>query len=72
MDKKKIKILSGVAVGAILGFSYYFFIGCKSGTCAITSSPYISTAYGALIGLVFMWPAKDKAEKRNTEDHEEN
>lgn len=53
-------MLSGLVVGAILGYLYYYYIGCASGACAITSNPYISTAYGALIGLVFMWPAKEK------------
>lgn len=59
-------------MGAVLGFAYYFFVGCKSGTCAITSSPYISTAYGALIGLVFMWPEKEKSEKGKAGENEEN
>ncbi len=40
-------------LGAAAGFAYYFFVGCTSGTCPITSNPYISTAYGALIGMVF-------------------
>ena len=53
-------MLSGLAFGAVLGFGYYYYIGCASGTCAITSNPYISTAYGAMIGLVFMWPSEVK------------
>jgi hypothetical protein len=40
-------------LGAGGGFAYYLFVGCTSGTCPITSNPYISTAYGALIGIVF-------------------
>ncbi|MBI5216592.1 MAG: hypothetical protein HY960_12645 [Ignavibacteriae bacterium] len=41
-------------LGATGGYAYYYFIGCVSGTCAITSNPYISTGYGALMGfLVF-------------------
>ncbi|MCF6237631.1 MAG: DUF6132 family protein [Candidatus Marinimicrobia bacterium] len=60
MNKKYIKMLSGLGVGAVLGFAYYYYIGCASGTCAITSNPYISTAYGAMIGLVFIWPGKEK------------
>jgi hypothetical protein len=46
--------LIGVIVGAIAGYLYYYFVGCSTGTCAITSKPLNSTAYGALMGgLVF-------------------
>ncbi len=39
-------------LGAIAGFGYYYFIGCYSGTCLITSNPWISTIYGTAIGLL--------------------
>ena len=45
----KKRILISIIVGAILGFLYYKFIGCYSGTCAITSNPVISTIYGAIL-----------------------
>ena len=48
--KKMIKIVIGVAAGAVLGFLYYRFIGCASGTCKIASNPYISTIYWAVLG----------------------
>jgi hypothetical protein len=48
--KTMLKILIGVAAGALVGFLYYRFIGCASGTCKIASNPYISTAYWALLG----------------------
>ena len=41
-----------VLLGAAGGYAYYHFVGCVSGTCPITSNPYISTGYGALLGLV--------------------
>ena len=66
MNKRYIKMLSGLGGGALLGFLYYYYIGCASGSCAITSNPYISTAYGALMGLVFMWPSKEE-EPRSAE-----
>ncbi|NQV30381.1 MAG: hypothetical protein HQ508_05800 [Candidatus Marinimicrobia bacterium] len=56
-------MLSGLGVGAVLGFGYYYYIGCATGTCAITSNPFISTSYGAMMGLVFAWPAKEKEAK---------
>jgi phosphate/sulfate permease len=40
----------GVLIGAIAGYAYYYFVGCNSGTCAITSSPINSTIYGVLMG----------------------
>ena len=55
MTKKAILITGiGIVVGAIAGYIYYFYVGCTSGTCAITSKPLNSTLYGALMGgLVF-------------------
>jgi hypothetical protein len=55
MNKKAIIITGiGVVVGAIAGYLYYFYVGCASGTCAITSKPLNSTLYGALMGgLIF-------------------
>jgi hypothetical protein len=43
-----------IVLGAAGGFLYYTYIGCVSGTCPITSNPWLSTGYGALIGLVFI------------------
>jgi hypothetical protein len=41
----------GVALGGAAGFLYYHFIGCSSGSCAITSNPVMSTVWGGLLGL---------------------
>lgn len=40
----------GVLLGFVGGYLYYHFIGCNSGTCAITSKPLNSTLYGGLMG----------------------
>ena len=55
MTKKALLLTGiGIAIGAIAGYAYYFYVGCASGTCAITSKPLNSTLYGALMGgLVF-------------------
>lgn len=44
----------GLLVGAIAGYAYYYFVGCASGTCSITSSPVNSTLYGAMMGGIFL------------------
>ncbi|HAJ78241.1 MAG TPA: hypothetical protein DCO75_00595 [Fibrobacteres bacterium] len=47
-----LRIIIGIVAGAICGFGYYKLVGCSTGTCPITSSPYISTIYGAIMGAV--------------------
>lgn len=63
------KVLPVVA-GALLGYAYYYYIGCVSGTCAITSNPYISTIYGAVFGLLLSFPSKRKKKEKVNEDIE--
>lgn len=59
--RSAVKIALGTAIGAVLGFCYYYFIGCKSGSCPITGSPYISTLYGAVVGILVVGPAPKKS-----------
>lgn len=58
------KYIIGIALGALAGFLYWRFVGCSSGTCAITSKWYNSTAYGALMGVLFTNSAKKKTDKK--------
>ena len=48
--KKNKFALIGIGLGLIGGYAYYHFIGCSSGTCAITSKPLNSTLYGGAMG----------------------
>ncbi len=49
-----------MAIGATAGGLYAYFIGCRTGTGPITSSVPLSSAYGALIGLVVGWPGRGR------------
>ena len=50
--KKNILKIIGKLVGSVAGFLYYHFVGCASGTCPITSNPYLTVGYGALMGYL--------------------
>jgi len=46
-----IKII-GTVIGGLLGLLYYKKVGCPTGTCPITSNPYGSMIYGAVMGFL--------------------
>jgi uncharacterized protein YcfJ len=48
-NKNKLTI-AGAVMGAVAGLLYWNFIGCSSGSCLITSKPFNSALYGALLG----------------------
>lgn len=50
--RNKMKLVLFVLGGAVAGFLYYKFVGCRTGACPITSSPVISTLYGAGMGFL--------------------
>jgi hypothetical protein len=50
--ERTLRLALFIVGGGALGFAYYRFIGCSSGMCPITSNPYISTVYGAMMGLL--------------------
>lgn len=60
----------GIAIGAMAGFAYWYFIGCNSGTCPIQSNWHTSTLYGGLIGYVL--PNSPKKEKKGKAEDPKN
>ncbi len=60
---KHLLTLIGIALGAAAGYFYWSYIGCNSGSCAITSKPLNSTVYGAVMGgLLFTMFQRDQQE----------
>lgn len=51
---KLLKWPLALLLGALAGYAYWFYIGCNSGSCAITSSPVNSSIYGAVMGALFL------------------
>jgi len=60
---KKLTIYGVLGMG--LGFAYYYFIGCSSGTCPITSNPFISTGYGLGAGVLLGWDIEKTRDEEN-------
>ena len=69
MKKKNCKltsILRAIAlplVGSAGGWLYYRYVGCTTGTCAVTSSLWLSTGFGYILGSLLypvLWPGRGK------------
>lgn len=65
--KNRVRILLwvlGALIGAAGGYLYYVKIGCNSGSCPITSNPWVSTLWGAVMGylLADLIPVRKKKE----------
>ena len=59
----------GAVIGAIAGFIYWKYVGCLTGTCAITSNPIRSTIYFAVLGALLF--SLFRKEPKETQIHSE-
>jgi hypothetical protein len=51
MNRKIIFItILGIIIGFMMGYAYYYYVGCAFGSCTITSKPLNSSLYGGLMG----------------------
>lgn len=59
----------GAVLGGLAGFLYWKYVGCLTGTCAISSKPLNSTLYFAFLGAVLLGSfRKPGSEKTNAAD----
>ncbi len=61
--------VGGAVLGGAAGYAYWYFVGCHSGTCLITSRPVNSSLYGMLMGVLLaanLWDyLKNKVEHKS-------
>ena len=47
-----IRLALGIVIGGGVGFAVGYFGRCATGTCPLTSNPWVSTVVGAVIGAL--------------------
>lgn len=65
---KKSKILAyilAILVGSLLGYAYYYFIGCQKDSCPLQSNMYSNIFLGALMALILLETFFSKKNKKN-------
>ena len=58
-----LRVIALPLVGSAGGWLYYRYVGCTTGTCAVTSSLWLSTGFGCILGSLLytvLWPGRDK------------
>ncbi len=59
-SRSHLRTVAGAVIGAAAGAAYAHFIGCRTGTCPITSSVWTAGLYGAVVGALAGWPGRDR------------
>lgn len=62
----------GIVIGAAAGYLYWYYVGCMSGSCAITSSPVNSTLYGSVLGALVVNTFRPVKSKSKDQDQQGN
>lgn len=52
MSGEALRIAGYALAGAAFGYGWYRLVGCQTGACPLTSNPWVSSIYGAIIGLL--------------------
>ena len=47
-----LKSLVGLLAGAAVGFALYRFVGCKTGACPLTASPWTAMLVWGAVGAI--------------------
>lgn len=59
-----IRVLIGLLVGGALGYAYYYFIGCRGGSCPMWADPVRSSLVGMAFGVILLFDtSKPKADQ---------
>lgn len=61
--KRNWRTLLGAALGALGGGLYAHFIGCRTGTCALTSNVWSAALFFGLTGAIALTPGKPRDER---------
>ncbi|MBI5067275.1 MAG: hypothetical protein HZB56_03475 [Deltaproteobacteria bacterium] len=62
--RSRARALAAAALGAAAGAAYAHFIGCRTGTCPLTSNVWTAGLYGAFVGGIAGWPSRVAAAPR--------
>lgn len=60
LSESHLRTVLAAALGALLAGAYAHFVGCRTGTCLITSSVWTAALYGGIVGAIAGWPGRSR------------
>lgn len=69
MNRSILRVIIGIVAGLIIGYFYNKFIGCRSGSCPLQSTPYYSMLMFSLIGGILLYKKDDSRKDNNSENN---
>ena len=53
MKAMAVRIALGLVIGGAVGYAYHRLVGCSTGTCPLTATPFRAITHGAVMGLIW-------------------
>lgn len=48
-----VRLALGLVIGGVLGYAYHRLVGCSTGACPLTATPFRAITYGAVMGVIW-------------------
>ena len=59
-SRSHLRTLAAGLLFASAAAAYAYLVGCRTGTCPLTSNVWTASLYGAFVGAIVGWPVRDR------------
>jgi hypothetical protein len=59
-SRSHVRTIALAVAGASCAAAYAHFVGCRTGTCPLTSNVWTASLYGGAVGALLGWPARER------------
>lgn len=66
LSRSPVRAVAAGVLGAGAAAAYAHFIGCRTGTCPLTSNVWVASIYGGAVGALVGWPSRRPEPSRDS------
>ncbi len=68
LSRSHARAVAAGLLGAGAAAAYAHFVGCRTGTCPLTSNVWVATIYGGAVGALVGWPSRARGAQERAAD----